>query len=196
MRKTELILMILVALLLLGFFCCVVALLIRKIRAKADPEKVYSNRLAYNTASYACILIVAVSWVTNIGWIRLIFFPVIVAYAIIFFLVNHFYAGSARRDSKMRWVNYAVYLTYLLANILMPDAGDTPDSMRAVFGLVDAELGDGFLWHFAALLFFVHFVLVITQTVYTIMTKHKIKKKVGIASNSEEMRYNDAKTSS
>ena len=129
----------------------------------------------YNTLSYGCIILVGVSWVTNIGWIRLIFFPVTVVHAVIFFLANYFYCSYAKASSKMRLVNLGVYTTYLLTNILMPDFGDTPDSIRVMFGLLDARNLSGLFTFLAAMFFLVHLVLVIIQVVYTVRERRKKK---------------------
>ena len=176
MDQSELILMSLAVVIVLGFLCCVAVLMVRKIQARTNPEKIYSNKLMYNTLSYACIILAGVSWVTNIGWIRLIFFPVTVVHAVIFFFVNYFYCSYAKAFSKIRWVNFGVYATYLLINILMPDGGDTPDSIRVVFGLLDARNWSGLFTFLAAMFFLVHLVLVIIQVIYTVRERRKDKE--------------------
>jgi uncharacterized membrane protein YoaK (UPF0700 family) len=97
-----------------------------------------STRVKFNLLSLLCIFIVGVSWCTNIGWIRIIFMIPMIVHAFIFFFSNrafHKIEKSSIPDS-MRLANFFTYATYLLCNALLPDGGDTEDSIRVFFGLI------------------------------------------------------------
>ena len=197
MDRSELILISLAVIIILGFLCCVAVLVARKIRSKANPEKIYSNKLMYNTLSYGCIILIGVTWVTNIGWIRIITTPLALIYAIIFFLANHFYSKYAGMSGKMRWINCGFYITYILSNVLLPDAGDTAD-YAIFFGLIwgDSRVF-GALFQVAGILFTVNIILLLIQFIYMIEMRVKKKKaEANAAESSAETENEYAKTTS
>lgn len=102
--------------------------------------KFYKKRKTMLTSA-AIILIVAVSWVLNMGWIRfmmtILFIPVI--HSVIFFFVNLCSAQYFDKSGKLKILNFLFVFTFLLFYILMPDGGDVGE-MYFFFGLIHSDM--------------------------------------------------------
>lgn len=87
--------------------------------------------------SALCILIVAISWITNMGWIRffLTFLMVPVIHALVFFWTNYFSAKYCEIVPNLKKLTWFFMLTYLLPYLLTPDGGDI-GGIYFFFGLV------------------------------------------------------------
>lgn len=127
--------LILVSILLLSILAILagIAILIVNI-VKAKHDKDYA-KLKYNLLSIACILIVAVSWMTNLGWVRIITIIIPPIHAMLLFFIVNGTASQSRFSPRLRWYIRLSCITYLLANILLPDGGDI-GPMYVFFGLI------------------------------------------------------------
>ena len=99
-----------------------------------------SNRLKLNLLSIGMIAVMCLSWVFNIGWIRLILkfllFPVISA--VVFFIGNHLSAKYIQTDKNLKTVTMLSYITFLLPYLLVGDGGDIGE-MYMLFGLIEND---------------------------------------------------------
>lgn len=113
-----------------------------------------------------CIAIAAISWILNMGWLRLsmTFLLIPFFHAIIFFLVNIFSLDCVQKSKKSKSIYIMLCITYLLPYLLLPDFGDTNEGYL-FFGLIhvhgDIPVVFGAAAWIAAL---AHIVLLILQT--------------------------------
>ena len=138
-----------------------------------------ANRVKYNTLSILFIAIVGLSWFMNIGWIRVIYILPMLIHAIVFYLSNSSYHRNKNIASKnMNIVNRLVYITYLFCNVLLPDGGDTADSVRVFFGFITNDLFINIASVVSEVLLIVNLVLIIIQIIYTMTVKLDIKDEM------------------
>lgn len=124
------------------------------------------NRMKYNIASAVGIAIFVASWIANIGWYRFLFAIPMIIHAVIFFVSNNYYRKHCRGSDRLNALNHCVYISYVLFYILLPDGGDAPDSMRAVFGLVINEALIDIFGIAAGLLCIINIALIVIQLVH------------------------------
>ena len=132
---------------------------------------------AYLAVSLLSVAVTALAWVLNFGWFRLFLLAVMapIIHAAIFVAVNMFAASFFSKCPKIRIVNLFFVITYILPNILFPDAGDS-GATYSCFGLIDDISFTNFAWTASALLFVVHIVLLAVQIVMMINVKYKLKR--------------------
>lgn len=78
-------------------------------------KKTKSVRLRYNVASLLCFLLLII----NLGFIRMVFSPLFLAFFLFFFFINNF--SCKYLTPKTQLLNRAVYILYALHNLLLPD---------------------------------------------------------------------------
>ena len=150
-------------------------------------KKTTSARLKYNVASVLCFL----PLILNLGFIRMILFPLFLLFFLFFFLTNNFCCKYLTEKTKL--LNCMVYILYALHNLLLPDSdirvytyilgglirhrgnlawekGDTiPLSYLFMDGLMD------FLVGLSVFLIILLIILLIVQLILCIKEKQKIK---------------------
>lgn len=82
------------------------------------------------------VAVAGLSWFLNVGWIRAIFLIPMLIHAILFYYSVYAYHRSGIESREMRISAYFAYGSFLLFNVLLPDGGDTSDSIRFFFGLI------------------------------------------------------------
>ena len=124
-----------------GFICCLILYILGKILEVIYSHKIHldeihsdKDRLKRDLWSSSCVILVGISWITNCGIIRLFTFYIPMLQAVIFFLTNDFYGQYIESGSKMRWLNYSIYIIYILSNLLLPD-GEHISGSYVLFGL-------------------------------------------------------------
>ncbi|MBQ8541675.1 MAG: hypothetical protein IJ435_09420 [Clostridia bacterium] len=87
------------------------------------------------------LFIAALSWVLNIGWLRVImtFMLVPFIHAIVFFVVNFSAAKFVSQSPKIKKLNLFFIITYLLLYIFLPDGGDV-GGLYLFFGLIHNDI--------------------------------------------------------
>ena len=81
-------------------------------------------------------IIIILSWIMNIGWLRIIFLIPMIIHAVLFQFSNlNFHRYHQTTSKNMKKINKLGYCTFILFHILLPDGGDTDDSFRVFFGL-------------------------------------------------------------
>lgn len=127
--------------------------------------------------SVLAIVLAAVSWITNFGWLRacLTLFVVPFFHAAVFVGINVFVSFYVGRCPKLLIFNKLYILTYLLTNILLPDFGDGAEAYF-FFGAVECGLFCELLIVLAAILFVLHSVLCVIQIVMILNEKIKAKR--------------------
>ncbi len=114
--------------------------------------------------SLLSILIVAVSWLTNFGFLRLFCTTMLIpfAHAIIVFAIC-VVASNYSFSKKVRLYNMLFDLTYVLSNVFFPDADEL--SGRIFFGLIE----NGFMCSLGEVLsivaLIIHIILLVVQIV-------------------------------
>lgn len=126
------------------------------------PEKKRTDRLQLVGA----LIVAVLSWILNIGWLRLLLVFPIILHLLLFTFAQRYYARyGVQRTRLTELVRYANLGTFLLSYILMPDGGDTVESMHAVFGLIHRHDVIDYLFIIAQGLLILNIVLIVAQIV-------------------------------
>ncbi|MBE7038910.1 MAG: hypothetical protein E7404_08430 [Ruminococcaceae bacterium] len=131
--------------------------------------------------SILAILIAAVSWILNMGWIRFVmtFMLIPFIHAIIFFFTNLFMASYVDKTKNIKILNLLFIMTYLLLYIFLPDAADYGE-MYFLFGLIHNDLLSNIAYAISSISFLGHIVLFVLQIIYAVKTKRKQIDNSGI----------------
>lgn len=97
-------------------------------------------KLKYNIISIVCTILVAVSYVFNIGWLRVfgLWLGIPFIHAMIFIASNSLSADYIEHSPMLRINVVITDITYFLAYALLPDFGDI-EGPYAFFGLIHNE---------------------------------------------------------
>ena len=120
------------------------------------------------------VVIAALSFVMNMGWIRfiMIFLMIPFIHATIFFLTNLFISCYTERFAKIRLFNLLFCITYLAAYIFLPDGGDYGE-LYFFFGLIHSDALSYIAEAVSGIAFLGHIVLFILQIIYVVKVKRK-----------------------
>lgn len=165
---------LLLTLLIIAFVVAIVVIIGGVILAivKAIKNK-SSNSKKIIVCTFGSIIIAAVSWILNFGWLRffMTFLLVPVIHGIVFFLSNMFFAKYTDQSPKMSRLNLLFIITYLIAYLLMPDGGDVGE-MYFFFGLIHSDALSSAANFISSIAVIGHIVLFVMQ----IVEIRKIKK--------------------
>ena len=117
-------------------FVCAVGYLIYYMVKKSDR---HSN--AVILTSLILVVIAAVSWILNAGWLR-VFLTVVGApflHSIVFIVMSVFASKHARDSRRIRIASIVYQLTYILSYLCFPDGGDI-GGMYFFFGLIHNDV--------------------------------------------------------
>lgn len=138
------------------------------------------NKMRTILISVSFILIAAVSWILNFGWLRffMTFLLVPFLHAVIFFLINWFISAHTDKSKKIKLFNLLFCITYLLTYIFLPDAADHGEAYF-LFGLIHSDILSDAAYAAASAAFVAHIVFLILQIIEFIKLKKnkKIAKK-------------------
>ena len=116
--------------------------------------------------SIILILLVSISWVFNMGWLRIImtilFIPII--HSVVFFFMNLCSARYFNESKRVKLLNVYFILTFLIAYFLMPDGGDYGE-MYFFFGLVHSDILSAIACFVSTMAFVGHIVLFVMQII-------------------------------
>jgi hypothetical protein len=153
---------ILVLLALSGLIPLGIFLIIRSIRRRRSRNVKVSK--AWCILTVLCIVVVAVSWIFNIGWYRVILtwslLPVV--HAILFAVLGFIAARRVSYSKKLKALMIFCASTYLSAYLLLPDGGDY-GGMYFFFGLVRNNA-------LATVMMYVAFACFVANIVFMILT--------------------------
>ena len=112
--------------------------------------------------SLLSILIVAISWLMNFGFIRLFCLLMLIpfAHAIIVFAIS-VVASNYSAYRKMQMYNYMFCTTYILSNILFPDSDEL--STRMFFGLIENDFMCNLGTVLSIISLIMHIILIVLQ---------------------------------
>lgn len=124
--------------------------------------------------SLLSIFIAAISWLLNMGWVRMIMTLLLIPFihALIFFFTNLFMTYYEDKNKSTKLLNLLFILTYLLLYIFLPDGADTGE-MYFFFGLIHSNSLSGIAQCVSRMAFLGHIVLFILQIIQAIRTKKK-----------------------
>ena len=122
-----------------------------------------------------CILIVAASWILNMGWYRVIltWLTVPFVHPVIFAVINGKVLPNLIYSAKLRAYTLTTYITYVLMYAFFPDGGDI-GSAYVFFGLINNNTAV----HILGVLSTVSLVAYIVFTILQIIESGKAKKKL------------------
>ena len=114
--------------------------------------------------SLLSILIVAISWLMNFGFLRLFCTIMLIpfAHAIIVFTIC-VVASNYSFSKKMRLYNMLFDLTYVLSNVFFPDADEL--SGRMFFGLIENDFMCNLGGVLSIIALIVHIILLVIQII-------------------------------
>ena len=140
--------------------------------AKKRSER---NRKRIILISILSMVLVAVSWFTNMGWIRFILTIMLIPFfhAIIFFLTNLFASAYVNKSPNIKLLNQLFCATYLIAYIFLPDGGDV-GGLYFFFGLIHSDVLSYISQAISGIAFLGHIILFILQVIQIV----KVKKEV------------------
>ena len=143
---------------------------IAKIR---KSKSLYSKKVILYTV--AAIVIAAISWILNMGWIRffMTFLGIPFIHGIVFFLANMFFAKYTDRSRGMSALNLWFVISYLVVYLLLPDGGDYGEAYF-FFGLIQSDALSGVAGLISNAAIVAHIVLFVLQ----IISMRKIKTSI------------------
>lgn len=170
-----------------GFICCLILYILGKILEVIYSHKIHldeihsdKDRLKRDLWSSSCVILVGISWITNCGIILAIYFLYTNVAGGYFLLFKDFYGQYIESGSKMRWLNYSIYIIYILSNLLLPDGEHISGSyvLFGLYGIKDSNTFDAF-YLIASLLQIISVVLFIIQMILIIIIRNrKIRSEV------------------
>ena len=148
---------------------CLVRLLLRLIKLK-QPQII-----VYYVTMILCILIVAASWIFNMGWYRVLltWLTVPFVHPVIFVAINAIALPNLIYSAKLRAYTSITYITYVLMYAFFPDGGDVGPAY-VFFGLINNSTAV----HILGILSTVSLVVYIIFTILQIIESCKVKKKL------------------
>ncbi len=120
-----------------------------------------------------CIIIVGLSWIFNMGWLRVIMTLVLIPFinAVIFLVINLIVSKYIDESNELKNINILFCLTYLLTYLLLPDAGDIGE-MYVFFHLIHNNLFSYICGIISFAAFIGHIALLIFQIVELVKVKN------------------------
>ncbi len=116
--------------------------------------------LIYYFLMIICMILMAISWIMNIGWYRLLLtfiaFPII--HSVLFINVNGKALLKLSASPKLKKYTILSFATYLLSYLTFPDGGDI-GPMRVFFGLVQSNVIAMIAFHLCLISFIAHIVV-------------------------------------
>ena len=132
--------------------------------------KIFGKKILTITMSIICILIVASTWLFNLGWLRLFMSVVLIPHSVIFVFMNLYSAKYFDISKKVKMLNALFVFTFVIAYVFMPDSSDI--NSYGFWGLVHDEQ----ILNVAELISAIGFVGHITTFVIQLLHIEKIKK--------------------
>ena len=131
--------------------------------------------ITYYVIMILCILIVAASWILNMGWYRvfLTWLTVPFVHPVIFAVINGKVLPNLIHSAKLKAYTLTTYITYVLMYAFFPDGGDI-GSAYVFFGLINNDV----VVRILGLLSIVCLVTYILFTIFQIIENNKVKKKI------------------
>ena len=148
--------------------------IIKYIKYLRRPDRIKQKSIP----STVCIVIAAVSWIMNMGWLRvfLTWFPIPILHTIFFKLVNIRVAKWVRLNRatlKTKLLSALSCAFYLLAYLLFPDVGDVGTGYM-FFGLIHDSRVEAFI-PIAIIFFVANIAVMIIQFINTKQSEENIK---------------------
>ena len=109
------------------------------------------NRLLLLSLVSAAVTVL--SWFLNIGWYRFLLLVPMLTHLAVFLVINSFIHSRGGLPPLVNRLALANIALFNLCYIVLPDAGDTSDSVRMLFGLVTNAKAVDAAW-FASLVLF------------------------------------------
>lgn len=164
---------------ILAIVTAVAIFIINIVKAKRSRDY---TKLKYNLLSAVCILLVAVSWFTNIGWVRVITIIIPPIHALLLFFIINGTASQSRFSTRLVWYIRLSCITYLLANVLLPDGGDI-GPMYVFFGLIKNNSVAYLCSAVSELLFAANIVFLVLQLVEARRVKKRRGQELNVAND-------------
>ena len=164
---------IFILLAIIGGFVFGIVLLIRLLLKTIKLKQ--PRIITYYVIMILCILIVAASWILNMGWYRVIltWLTVPFVHPVILAVINSKVLPNLIYSAKLRAYTLTTYITYVLMYAFFPDGGDI-GSAYVFFGLINNSTAV----HILGVLSTVSLVAYIVFTILQIIESGKVKKKL------------------
>ena len=154
-------------------FCCIIFLWSIILCVLKIKNTRLENKKATLLISLCCVLVAAVSWVLNIGWLRFAMTLLLVPFihAALFVTVNVVAANYGEVSPKLKIANILFIVTYLVAYILYPDVANSEGVYYFFFGIIKNPAANTFVQKIADCAVILHVVLFVVQLVFVGLAK-------------------------
>ena len=132
--------------------------------------KIFNEKIRTIIMSIICILVVASTWMFNLGWLRLFMSVVAILHSVIFVFMNLYSTKYFDKSKKVKTLNVFFVFTFVIAYVFMPDASDI--NSYGFWGLLHNEE----ILDVAELISTIGFIGHIATLVMQILEIEKIKK--------------------
>ena len=103
----------------------------------ASRMKMFNKKIITIIISIICILVVASTWMFNLGWLRLFMSVVVIPHSVIFVFINLYSAKYFDKSKKLKMLNVFFIFTFVIAYVFMPDSSDI--NSYGFWGLIHNE---------------------------------------------------------
>ena len=132
--------------------------------------KIFNKKILTIIMSIIFVLIVASTWLFNLGWLRLFMSVVVIPHSVIFVFMNLYSAKYFDISKKVKMLNALFVFTFVITYVFMQDSSDI--NSYGFWGLVH----DKQILNIAELISAIGFVSHITTFVIQLLQIEKIKK--------------------
>lgn len=155
---------------------CAALIILGHIFISAVKAKKSGNytKIIYNALTAVCIIIAALSWVLNLGWVRYIFslamLPVL--HCILFWFIEN-YAASYSQNSKILGISIFIsYVTFIMFYIFLPDFNEQR-TIFALFNTITSTTAIDMCFYISMASLILNTATLIFQIIFCMIIKHK-----------------------
>ena len=161
--NTTVLLVLCISILFIGLITGMVILIQSIISSRRNGNSI---KRKYTLIAILCVIIAIVSWILNMGWVRLIltFLAVPIIHTVAFMIINNFSLSYIDKSIKLKRYVVFTYITYLAGYLLLPDGGDV-GPMYVLFGLIHNDVVASIAYTISSIAFIGNIVLLILQII-------------------------------
>ena len=130
----------------------------------------------YNLTAILCVVVAALSWFTNFGWLRLFmtFTMIPLIHTVIFFFINSCAVSHINKSNILKVLIVYSYISYSAGYVFLPDGGEVDSYV--LFGLIHNDFIVNLSQVISSIGFAVNGVLLLVQLIMIIVMSVQAKK--------------------
>ena len=133
-----------------------------------------SLKSIYPLSALIAIIISVASYITNLGYIRVIMFIPMYLHTLLFFFITYGAAGYTKASKAMKTIILISLISYPVANILLPDNA-LYGYDYAFFGLIGNKTATSLCSIISVIGYFINIISLVSQVVLWLVTKKRTK---------------------